>query len=47
VFIIPSIVESVPRRAHDIVETALRQYEDFSGNIDKVSSYPKAPPDYR
>jgi pilus assembly protein CpaC len=47
IFIIPSIVESTPRKAHDIVETAMKQYETYSGRIDKVSSYPKTPPDYK
>ncbi len=47
VFIIPSIVESVPRKAHDIVETAMTQYEDYSGAIDKAESFQKAPPDWK
>jgi pilus assembly protein CpaC len=42
VFIIPSIVESAP--VTDIVKTALAQYEDYSGDIDEVNSYPKDPP---
>ena len=47
VYIIPSIIESVPRRAYDITDTAMRQYEDYSGNIRKVSSYPEPPPSYQ
>lgn len=47
VFIIPSIVESVPRKAHDIVETAMTSYEDYSGSIDKLQSFKHAPPDYK
>lgn len=46
VFIIPSIVESVPRRAHDIVDMAMKNYENYSGGIDKVESYTHAPPAY-
>lgn len=47
VFIVPSIVESVPQRTHDIVETAVHDYEKYSGNIDEAQSYPHRPPDYR
>lgn len=47
VFIIPSIVESVPRKAHDIVETAMTQFEDYSGAIDKAETFHKPPPDYK
>ncbi len=47
VFIIPSIVESVPKKAHDIVETAMTQYEEYSGAMDKVHSFKASPPDYK
>ncbi len=47
VFIIPSIVESVPRRAYNIIEAALKEYEQFSGKIEGVEAYPHAPPAYR
>jgi pilus assembly protein CpaC len=47
VFIIPSIVESVPRKAHDIVETAMTEFEDYSGAIDKTKAYSESPPDYK
>lgn len=44
VFIIPSIVESLPRRPHDIVDVAMKQYEDYSGKIEGLESYRHAPP---
>ena len=47
VYIIPSIIESVPRLAYDITDTAMRQYEVYSGNIRKGSSYPEPPPSYQ
>jgi len=47
IYIIPSIIESVPRRAHDITDTAMREYEDYDGNIRKVSSFPEPPPSYQ
>lgn len=45
VFIIPSIVESVPKSHYDIVKEALDQYDDYSGDIRAVKTYPKAPPE--
>lgn len=45
VFVIPSVVESVPRGQYDIVKEALEQYEDFSGDIKSVKAYQKAPPE--
>jgi len=47
VFIIPSIVESVPRKAYDIVDAAMKQYDDYSGNLDSVNAYSKPPPNYK
>lgn len=45
VFVIPSVVESVPKASYDIVKEAMQQYEDYSGDIDSVKAYQKAPPE--
>jgi pilus assembly protein CpaC len=47
VFIIPSVVDTVPRRTHDIVDAAMKQYEDYSGNVEKVQSFTLNPPSYQ
>jgi pilus assembly protein CpaC len=47
IYIIPSIIESVPRKAHDITDTAMREYEDYDGDIRHVSSFPEPPPSYQ
>jgi pilus assembly protein CpaC len=47
VFIIPSVVDTVPRRTHDIVDAAMKQYEDFSGGVDHVQSFTHSPPSYQ
>ena len=47
VFIIPSVVETAPRRSHDIVGAAMKQYEDYSGKIDGVTTFTAAPPSYQ
>jgi pilus assembly protein CpaC len=43
-FIIPSVVESLPKSKYNIVDEAMRQYEDYSGDIDEVKSFSKNPP---
>ncbi len=45
VFIVPSVVESVPRAQYDVVKEALDQYDDYSGDIRAVKTYQKTPPD--
>jgi len=44
IFIIPSVVESVPRATYDIVKEAMAQYEDYSGSIEDVKSFQHTPP---
>jgi pilus assembly protein CpaC len=44
IFIVPSVVEAVPRSSVDLVGFAMKQYEKFSGDIDEVSAYDKKPP---
>jgi pilus assembly protein CpaC len=46
VFIIPSVVDSVPKRAHDIVGAAMASYEAYSGNIENIASFHHLPPAY-
>lgn len=47
VFIIPSVVESVPKATYDMVKEAMAQYEQYSGALDAVNAFAKAPPSYR
>jgi pilus assembly protein CpaC len=47
VFVIPSVVENAPRRSHDIVEDAMKQYEAFSGTVENVHSFTAPPPAYQ
>ena len=46
VFIIPSIVEGTRRRSFDMVGEAMKQYADYTGDIDEAKSYEHTPPDY-
>ena len=47
VFIVPSIVEGAPRKAHDLVRSSLDDYLRYSGAIDEADSFTHSPPDYR
>jgi pilus assembly protein CpaC len=44
VFIIPSVIDSLPRASLDIVNSAMAQYADYEGNIRKVNAYDHVPP---
>lgn len=44
IFIIPSVVESVPKSNADLIKSARSQYEEFSGNVELVNAYNKQPP---
>jgi pilus assembly protein CpaC len=44
IFIIPSVVDSVPHGQYDIVKEALDQYDDYSGSIRDVKTFQKTPP---
>ena len=44
VFIVPSVVESLPRNSMALVNKAISQYEEFSGDVDGVNAFNKRPP---
>lgn len=44
VFIVPSIVDTVPKSALDLINNAMTTYKEFSGDIEYVEAYPKTPP---
>lgn len=47
IFIVPTVVEGIPRSSQDRVAEALRQYEQFSGDMDDVRLYEPTGPQYR
>ena len=47
IFIIPSIVESVPKSAVEVIKNALSQFKDYSGDVNQVESFNKTPPSAR
>jgi pilus assembly protein CpaC len=47
VFIIPSVVDNAPRRSYDIVDVAMKSYEDYSGEIARAQSFVHQPPAFQ
>lgn len=47
VFIIPTAVESVPKPAIEMVNNALSQYEEYSGDVESINAYDKRPDRWR
>ncbi len=44
IFIVPSVIDSVPKSALDLIKNAMASYKDYSGEIDSVDAYSKTPP---
>ncbi len=44
VFIVPSVVDTVPKSAIELINNTMSVYRDFSGDIEYVEAFPKAPP---
>ena len=44
VFIVPSVVESTDTDAADMIEDAIKQFEDYSGDLDDVEPFRVKPP---
>ncbi|HMA95054.1 MAG TPA: pilus assembly protein N-terminal domain-containing protein [Polyangiaceae bacterium] len=43
IFVVPSVVQSIPNTASELVSLALRKFESYDGKIDTVGAYDKRP----
>lgn len=43
IFVVPSVVQSVPSAASELVNLALKKFEDYDGNIKEVRAYDSQP----
>jgi pilus assembly protein CpaC len=43
IFVVPSVIESIPKGAQEIIDEALAQYNDYDGDIDEVNAWEKNP----
>lgn len=44
IFIVPSVVDTVPKSALELINNAMTTYKEYSGEIEYVDAYPKTPP---
>lgn len=44
IVIVPSVVESIPKNAEEVLNDALSQFENFDGHMADVDTWEKAPP---
>jgi pilus assembly protein CpaC len=43
IFVVPSVIQSVPPSAAELVDLALRKFEDYDGDLENVRAYDKQP----
>lgn len=43
IFVVPSVIQTVPSDASELVSIALHKFEDYSGDVDTVNAYDKRP----
>jgi pilus assembly protein CpaC len=43
IYVVPSVIESVPRGAQEIIDNALTDYQNFTGDLDDVNAWEKDP----
>ena len=43
IFVVPSVVQSVPDAAAELVQAALDKFEAYSGNTDELKAYDRRP----
>jgi pilus assembly protein CpaC len=44
IFIVPSIIDSVPKSTLELIKSSIDQYKEYSGDVESVDTFPKAPP---
>lgn len=43
IFVVPSVVQSVPKNAAELVNLALKKFDDYDGDLEKVRAFDHAP----
>jgi pilus assembly protein CpaC len=43
IYVVPSIIESIPKGAQEVIEGALRDYREFSGDLEDVNTWEQNP----
>ena len=43
IFVVPSIVETIPAASAELVEIAMKKFRDYDGDLERVNAYDKTP----
>jgi pilus assembly protein CpaC len=43
IFVVPSIIESIPKGAQEVLDDALHDYKEYSGDLDDINAWEKNP----
>jgi pilus assembly protein CpaC len=43
IFVVPSVVESIPASASELVDIAMKKFKDYDGDVEAVQAYDKRP----
>jgi pilus assembly protein CpaC len=43
IFVVPTVVQSIPSAAAELVDLALKKFDDYSGNLDSLRAYDRKP----
>jgi pilus assembly protein CpaC len=43
IFVVPSVVQAIPKKAEELVNLALKKFEDFDGDVDEVRAFDAKP----
>jgi pilus assembly protein CpaC len=43
IFVVPTVVQSIPSSAAELVDLALKKFDDYSGNLDSLRAYDRKP----
>jgi pilus assembly protein CpaC len=43
IFVVPSIIESIPKGAQEVLDDAMRDFKEYSGDIERVNAWEKNP----
>jgi len=43
IFVVPSVIESIPKGAQEVLDDAMRDFKAYSGDVDKVNTWDKNP----
>jgi len=43
IFVVPSIVETIPASSAELVDIAIKKFRDYDGDVEKVNAYDKRP----